>query len=697
MRRDLLACGFLILIVLAFLNRGARMEGVFFGADEIASDLLHFSYPYHEFWANDYLKKGRVPLWNQYLGSGLPILAEAQTGMFYPLGIVLYLLLPTVMAFNWLIIGSFLLAAIGTYWYARELGLKGSSAFFSAVVFTLSGFMWGHLRHVPVITALAPMPVMFLATEKILRNPKKVIWASILAVATAFSVFAGHLSTSYQMILMASVYFFLRLKEDIRPVILFGVGITAAILVCAVQLVPTAELIGLSTRSGVESLTAADYRWKYLGMFLSPYIYGDPSRATWDMQAGNFWENVGYIGILPLLLVLVGLVTKGQKTVKVCLVLTLVLMLGHLTPVYKVLLDWVPGFAFTRISGRFLLFVDFFGAVLAGVGLEKVAKRKSVLVIAIALTIADLFYFGYPFNTVVPLGFFSKPKSVKFLEKDNSLFRVLTHDVNSWEVAWRRAKGWRGDLIPYMAQRELLPPDSGLLWRLPSPSIIYEAVGHFSVRRAGELDSFTSQGFFQDKLKPELARLLGMENVKYVLRDNLFEAPGLTLVNQHEGVYIYQNQQFLPRAYFVGQAKNFERADDLVAFMMSPDFDPAKQVLLENIKDINLAETQGLGTVVIDKYTDRYIMISADIQDSGYLVLSDTYYPGWKAYVDGKETKIYQANYNYRAIKLNPGQRRVEFSYDPTAYKVGKNISLVTLTGLGGLILIGCVKKIYAK
>lgn len=52
-------------LVLIFLNKGVMMKGIFFSVDEIASDLVHFSYPYREYWADEFLKKGMVPLWNQ--------------------------------------------------------------------------------------------------------------------------------------------------------------------------------------------------------------------------------------------------------------------------------------------------------------------------------------------------------------------------------------------------------------------------------------------------------------------------------------------------------------------------------------------------------------------------------------------------------------------------------------------------------
>ena len=67
------------------------------------------------------------------------------------------------------------------------------------------------------------------------------------------------------------------------------------------------------------------------------------------------------------------------------------------------------------------------------------------------------------------------------------------------------------------------------------------------------------------------------------------------------------------------------------------------------------------------------------------LVLSDMYYPGWKAFVDGEETKIYRADYTFRAIPLNAGTHQVEFVYDPISFKVGAGVTVLGILGCIGM------------
>lgn len=697
-------------LVLIFLNKGAVGKGVFFAADEIASDLVHFSYPYREYWADDFLKQGKIPLWNPYIAGGLPVLAEAQTGVFYPVSVLLFSFLSASVAFNWLIISCYLLVAFGTYFYCRGIGQSKQAAFFSALVFTFSGYMVARLRHVPIITAVAFMPLSFLAIEKIIKE--NVLWAFGLAFFVAFSFFAGHLTTSYVILLALIFYFLIRLyqkfkdggNEAIKPILFFGGAIAAGLILSGVQLLPSIELVKYSTRANVSqaNFDFGQYQLKYLAMFISPYIYGDPSRGTWDISQENYWENIGYIGIVPLMLGIAGIfwgIKKKNRVIQALSILTLLfllLTLGKITPIYKLFWDFIPGFSLIRIPGRFLLFIDFFLAVLAGFSLDfiatKISHTKYILIyISITLiTVADLWWFGYGFNTVIPLSYFDPPQSAQFLESDKSLFRFksLLREAG-WEMAWEKAKGWRGDLTSYFIQREILPPDFNLVFRLASSSLIYANNGHFGVRYSADLDNYIDV-LYRDKgiISPNL---LAAVNIKYIVsplildKANSLELVKTIVLGTDYNVYIYKNLNWLPRAYFVPKGVNFANQEDVLGRMLG--FDPRREVLL---LDSPTFSDGGDGTVEIANYESNEVRLSVNSSKGGFLVLSDTFYPGWKAYVDGGETVIYRANYAYRAVHLDKGEHQVTFVYNPLSFKIGKIISgiaLVTIT-VSGLLFV---------
>jgi uncharacterized membrane protein YfhO len=72
------------------------------------------------------------------------------------------------------------------------------------------------------------------------------------------------------------------------------------------------------------------------------------------------------------------------------------------------------------------------------------------------------------------------------------------------------------------------------------------------------------------------------------------------------------------------------------------------------------------------------------------LVVSDTFFPGWKVFVDGKKEKVLHANYHFRAVTLPPGSHQVEFVYDPWSFKLGV---LGSLIGIIGCFFFGLKQK----
>lgn len=699
----------LTVIVLMFLWRGATMQGIFFGADEIGSDIIHFSYPHREYFANEYLKHGKLLLWNSYVSSGVPVIAQVETEVFNPIAILLFLLFPVPIAFNWMIIVSYLLVALGMYLYCRTLNLSQVSAFYTALVFTLSFFMVAHLRHIPIISTISYMPFIFWALENMIKNSfqkKKhnLTWSLVLAVSVALSFLGGSLSTMYPILLVVCCYFLIRvwlkyLDDKIIPIgliLLFLFGLLEGIILAGVQLVPSFELFPYSSRSGFSFNAAISigYYLKYLLMFLFPYIHGDPSAGTWSLDPSqSFWENIGYIGILPLCLsifaVYFGIKNKHQyiRLLSIMLLFVFLLTLGNNTFIYHFFWDFFPGFRILRVPGRFLLFVDFTLAVLAGYAVQylyqRFANKMKIAIIStiFLLTVVDLFYYEYEFNTVMPMSYFKEPKSVQYLHADPELFRISSPNFSGhWQKAVKDSKGWRKDLKAYFAQREILTPDMNILYRIPSSTSLADERGRFAVARPTELD-YSILYSQSTQFNPRLAILLGMENVKYIIiQTSIPKDIGFTLVatipSEKAGytVYLYKNTKWLPRAYFVGKATYFEKTQELLDKMFLGQFNPAKEVLLEGSGKIKPAGEKG--NVTIKRYEDEKVSLTVDSTNGGYVVLSDSWYPGWNAYVDGKKTEILRANYAYRALYVDKGIHTVLFSFAPNSFKIGQLLSI---------------------
>lgn len=186
-------------------------------------------------------------------------------------------------------------------------------------------------------------------------------------------------------------------------------------------------------------------------------------------------------------------------------------------------------------------------------------------------------------------------------------------------------------------------------------------------------------------------KLEGMANVKYII--SRLKLEGMPLVYADNEIKIYYNPDFLPRAFLVPNVVIIKDRKEVLRRMLTAEFNPRKEVILEE-KITNKYQISNLKSQIkILDYQPNKVIIKASSNADCFLFLSDTYYPGWKAYIDGVETKIYRANYIFRAIKLPSGEHQVEFKYLPQSFKFGTWASIIIASFIIGF---GVVKK-YVK
>jgi len=144
-------------------------------------------------------------------------------------------------------------------------------------------------------------------------------------------------------------------------------------------------------------------------------------------------------------------------------------------------------------------------------------------------------------------------------------------------------------------------------------------------------------------------------------------------------IKLYKYRNAFPRAWLV---KDFQVIDSKTIFSVitQKGFDPGQKVLLEEeLKWERASSNHGAEKNKVEFISERnnWLQLQVETKEDGLLVLSDTYYPGWKALVDGRPEKIYQANYAFRAIPLRAGIHQVKFIYDPVSFKWGAGATLL--------------------
>jgi hypothetical protein len=167
-------------------------------------------------------------------------------------------------------------------------------------------------------------------------------------------------------------------------------------------------------------------------------------------------------------------------------------------------------------------------------------------------------------------------------------------------------------------------------------------------------------------------------------------------------IKLYKNRKPILRGWLVRDFKVMD-SKAVLSRMTSKDFLPDSEVLLEEEpphpirsaghtmrpSPVSLRpEKKRVEEVEFIFESNNRVRLLVKAPESTFLVLNDTYFPGWKAYVDGEKTRIYRADYAFRAIAFGPGLHQVDFIYDPMSFNLG---ALITLLGIIGCVVIGLI------
>lgn len=290
-----------------------------------------------------------------------------------------------------------------------------------------------------------------------------------------------------------------------------------------------------------------------------------------------------------------------------------------------------------------------------------ILRNKLFIIILVPIVFFDLARLGWDFLPMVDRNLiFPETESTKFLKRDKDLFRVATI-YNQIEEP------------PVFSPNTLLPYDIS------------------SIRFYGSL--YPKQGFMTEKFYDLL-------NAKYVLTQPGYrmETSKYKLVFDKD-VWIYENKSVLPRAYFVAQSKFVETENEALSEMRKDNFIPKDTVIIVgHDKQQNQKELVTEPSIVkIVDYKAQKVEINVDAMNNGFLVLSDRYYPGWKVYIDRKESHLYNANYIFQAVELNKGKHSVVFVFNPLSFRIGLYISVISSIAIIVLFITVIVRTVIIK
>ncbi len=293
--------------------------------------------------------------------------------------------------------------------------------------------------------------------------------------------------------------------------------------------------------------------------------------------------------------------------------------------------------------------------------------RRAFQIIVILILLLDLWTFASPYARTFSLDRVQWPDDlVSTLEKKAEPFRILN------------------------------------LGRLHNQGMLYgvDMVGGFEagIIRGPNRYINLSQGFHLDSHNAygqvrQISDLLGAANCRYILLSEPVADLPLPLVGSGPGWALYEDPGALPRAYCVFAARVLPDDEAAARALSSSAYDPRAWAAVAGPADLDLPGTSNVLFPTpfpeITRCTRKEVSLTVDMPARGLLVLSDTFYPGWEALVDGAHRPIHRVNLAFRGVVLGSGRHEVIFRFRPRAFYVGATVSAVTLV----LVLIGLLRS----
>jgi hypothetical protein len=309
------------------------------------------------------------------------------------------------------------------------------------------------------------------------------------------------------------------------------------------------------------------------------------------------------------------------------------------------------------------------------------------ILLASAIVFFDLASVNMGISKAVNRELFKKePPSFLAVKEDKAFFRIMrTRDILELNKAvWGMGYG--------IGQHERKVTFDG---NIPMQYGIHDAQGYGSLSRK---DRKGFMDLIYKSERPFELRLIDLLNVKYVISTELLEDKRYNVVYQGDVArfpisyqnkmymhfYINRNNNCMDRAFLVEGAQVAADRDEILDILKSRDFNPAKVVILE---EEPILINEGSGDVKEERaeiisYRPEEVVISVSVRKPKFLILSDSYYPGWKVLVNGRPDKLYRADYFLRAVYLDRGEHEVAFIFDPLSYKIGRYVSLASIAFL---------------
>jgi hypothetical protein len=689
-----------------------------------------FSYPVAYFQRQCFWR-GELALWNPYSQCGVPFLAQWNTMCLYPPAL-LYLLLPLTWALSFFCLAHLVWGGLGMYLLARQWTGDRLAGAVAGVIFAFNGLNLNFLMWPSHVATFSWLPwLLWLAPAGWQDGGRKLVWATL---AGTLQMLAGGpetiLLTWVILTLLAVGDWVRRTGPRGKLVLRFGGMVVLISLICAAQLLPFLELLRHSQRdTGYGSSDWSMPAWGWAN-FLVPLFRTSPTPQGVYLQPGQYWTSSYYAGIGTVLLATVAVLRSRNwrvRPVAILALFALVLALGKAGFLYSAMRHGMPVMGILRYPVKFVILVLALAPLLAAFGLQSLAGmserrgRTRWLCGAVLLV----------FIVVIMTSQWGAPPTVRWMTLENGLARAgflvlillllaLLARQDAGSALRRRSFLAMLLLVTFWVDFRTHVPTQN-----PTASPGAYAAGALNEQRhwkpkpvLGESRAMISPGAQADlkyhslsavETSYLLSRLGLLANCG--LLENIPQAHGFFSlapgeINDICSVwYVQTNRDFSPLLDLMGVSQvsapdqTFEwvprpsamplvtagqepiLADDRTAFaaLSQTNTDFRRTVFLP-LEARGAIAAKGVAGARVEStvFTDQTVTAQIRSPAPCLLVVAQTCYPAWQAFVDGERTKVWRANYAFQAVEVPAGNHRVELKYQDGAFRAG-----VAFSGLG--------------
>jgi len=695
--------------------------------------------------AANYWRDGIVPLWNPLSRCGTPLAADPQSGALYPLNLP-YLALSPTAASNLTILLHFSLAGILMFWYLRRAKASGAASLLGAVTFMFSGFLTAHKSHTAMQNAAAWLPLILLCVSEAIRRPRSG-FALLGAAAVAMQIFAG--GGLLAAVLLVPAFEYARLSPRatmsypdftsysfhpfLVPLLLFpnalgaeaptvfgnyywgpwnlselgagfcGIAPLALAVVAVTALFRSSRTVRLHAVTALAALLLSfgGYTPLYRLLYRVPVynLFRCPSRnllvfcfavaalaafgldALTGRHAGVSAPAVGraarrvVAGLVCVIAASVAFLALLPSFIAATSFSAEYSALSNLTPRLREILESV-----NLRSNAFLFPLTVMAAT--AFLLPALGACRRLLPLLFALVFVDLMSFGSLHGANPP-------------RADGCLGEGGRH-TGIDELVTRGACSGEFRVCPFIPEPSS-PGNSlatvlNLFHGIPSSG----GYGPLCVGRYATLADSDLMGHTPDRFAANLA-LVSMLNLRYFLcaaalgpRLEAYPGPGgrspYRKVWEGGGQAIYENPFCLPRAWLVAKVRGAKDFTEARAILSDPSagFDVWREAIVNSADPLPPLGPER-GEVDSLRTAPNRITLTYTAPSPNLLVLSEIFYPGWRALIDGTQAAIFPANGILRGIWAPPGSHAVEVSYEPGSFRLGLGCSAAA----GLALLIG--------